>query len=116
MQVKFLFASCLGIIFLSFNAAGEPVIAEADASGDLSSLNPPTLYGQQIDPDAPWQGRLRRVWAGALDKYREWEANQPAPTSADNTTPVPLPSAALGGLALLGGVGGLRAMRRPRTA
>lgn len=116
MREKFLILICLSVWALGFSAAGETVIGEANVSGDLSSLNPPTLYGREINPDDPWRGRLRRVWGGALDIYRDWEANQVVVTSDEGPTPVPLPSAALGGLALLGGVGGLRAMRRPHSA
>ncbi|MEM1099542.1 MAG: hypothetical protein AAGH92_12230 [Planctomycetota bacterium] len=107
---------CVAAMAWGSAALSEGVISEAGVSGDLSSLNPPVLYGQEINPDKPWRGRLRRVWGGALDVYREWEANQVTATADADSTPIPLPSAALGGLALLGGVGGLRVMRRPSAA
>ncbi|MEM9753096.1 MAG: hypothetical protein AAF916_06890 [Planctomycetota bacterium] len=107
---------CVAAMALGSAALGEGVISEAGLSGDLSSLNPPVLYGQEINPDKPWRGRLRRVWGGALDIYRDWESNQVTTSDDSGSTPIPLPSAALGGLALLGGVGGLRVMRRPSVA
>lgn len=100
----------LATTVLAAAASGETLIGAANASGDLSHLNPPTLLGREINPEDPWKGRMRRSWGGALDIYREWEAAQ-----ATNATAIPLPSAALGGLALLGGVGSARVMRRPRS-
>ncbi len=108
----------LAMAMLSVSASGESLVVESGLSGDLRGLNPPTLRGREINPQDPWKGRDRRVWAGALDIYRKWEATQgiPATTNANQPKPVPLPSAALGGLALLGGVGSARAMRRTHDA
>lgn len=117
MRGKIALTTCMTMAFLGLSATGETLIGEASASGDLSSLNPPMLYGQEINPDDPWRGRLRRVWGGALDIYRDWDSKQVAvaPVTKDSgPTPVPTPSAALSGLALLGSLGGARAMRRPR--
>lgn len=102
-------AVLLAVLPFATDAVGEtPVIGEANAAGDLSGLEPPTLMGREINPDEPWEGRMRRSWAGALEVYRNWEAEQA------QSTAVPLPSAALAGLALLGGLGGARSLRRPR--